>query len=98
MVAFLNQRATTHRLQEANDAAARSYARQEELLLHADTVRALGMRQAMVGRNVAERRSMIQLQSDAGFAGGALCYRQQVHGMSLQSLALRFGRVAGGRR
>ena len=41
VVTLLNQRATTNRLKEANEAAGRSYARQEEILLHADTVRAL---------------------------------------------------------
>lgn len=91
VVALLNQRATTHRLKEANEAAARSYARQEEILLHADTVRALGMRQAMVGRNVADRKSMIQLQSEAGFAGGRYVTMSKFIRMSLQSLALGLG-------
>jgi PrtD family type I secretion system ABC transporter len=91
VVTLLNQRATTHRLKEANEAAGRSYARQEEILLHADTVRALGMRQAMVGRNVADRQSMIQLQSEAGFAGGRYVTMSKFIRMSLQSLALGLG-------
>jgi ATP-binding cassette subfamily C protein len=91
VVTLLNQRATTHRLREANEAASRSYARQEEILLHSDTVRALGMRQAMVGRNVADRQSMIQLQSEAGFAGGRYVTMSKFIRMSLQSLALGLG-------
>jgi PrtD family type I secretion system ABC transporter len=91
VVTLLNQRATTHRLKEANEAAARSYARQEEILLHADTVRALGMRGAMVGRNVSDRQSMIQLQSEAGFAGGRYVTMSKFIRMSLQSLALGLG-------
>jgi len=91
VITLLNQRATTHRLKEANEAAARSYARQEELLLHADAVRALGMRQAMVGRNMADRRSMVQLQSEAGFAGGRYVTVSKFIRMSLQSLALGLG-------
>jgi ATP-binding cassette subfamily C protein len=91
VVSVLNQRATTHRLKEANDAAARSYARQEELLLHADTVRALGMRETLVGRSAAERQSMIQLQSEAGFAGGRYVTLSKFIRTSLQSLSLGLG-------
>lgn len=91
VVTILNQRATTHRLKEANEAAARTYARQEEMLLQADTVRALGMRRAMASRNVAERRSMIELQSEAGFAGGRYVTISKFIRMSLQSLALGLG-------
>jgi PrtD family type I secretion system ABC transporter len=91
VVTLFNQRATTQRLREANEAAGRFYARQEEVLLNADTVRALGMRQAMVGRQVAERQSMIELQSEAGFAGGGYVTASKFIRTSLQSLSLGLG-------
>ncbi len=91
VVTLLNQRATTDRLKRANEAAAIFYARQEEVMRHADAVTALGMRQAMVGRHVAERQAMLQLQLVAGFAGGRYVTFSKFIRMSLQSLSLGLG-------
>lgn len=59
LVARLNQRATSGRLELANDAAAKAYAGQEQVLVSAENVRALGMRKAMVERHLSERKQML---------------------------------------
>src|SRR5688500_3592159 len=91
VVTVLNQRATTPKLKEAGDSAARVYALQEEEALHSGAIRALGMRQALVARHLTERQSMLQLQSEAGFAGGRYVAFSKSLRMTLQSLALGLG-------
>lgn len=91
IVSVLNQRATSERLKEANEAAALSYANQEQLMLQAETVRALGMKRAIIERNIEQRRSMLALQTEAGFAGGRYVTISKFIRMSLQSLALGLG-------
>lgn len=91
IVSVLNQRATSDRLKEANEAAAISYASQEQIVLQAETVRALGMKGAIVDRTVDQRRSMLELQTDAGFAGGRYVTISKFIRLALQSLALGLG-------
>jgi len=90
-VAFRNQRETGEPLQRAHEAAARAYASQEQVLAGAENVRALGMRQAMVRRHLAERDSMMAEQTAASFAASRYVTISKFLRLSLQSLALGLG-------
>lgn len=90
-VAFRNQRATGEPLQRASEAAARAYASQEQVLAGAENVRALGMRQAMVRRHLAERHSMMTEQTYASFAASRYVTISKFLRLALQSLALGLG-------
>jgi ATP-binding cassette subfamily C protein len=91
IIAFRNQRATSEPLQRASEAAARAYASQEQVLAGAENVRALGMRRAMVRRHLAERDSMMTMQTDASFASSRYVTMSKFLRLSLQSLALGLG-------
>lgn len=91
IVALLNQRATSGRLDQANEAAAKAYAGQEQVLVSAENVRALGMRRAIVERHLADRKQMIALQTEASLAGGSYVTISKFLRLSLQSLALGVG-------
>ena len=91
IIAFRNQSATSEPLQRASEAAARAYASQEQVLAGAENVRALGMRRAMVRRHLAERDSMMTMQTDASFAASRYVTMSKFLRLSLQSLALGLG-------
>ena len=91
IVAWRNQLATGEPMQRASEAAARAYASQEQVLAGAENVRALGMRQAMVRRHLAERNSMISQQSSASFSASSYVTASKFLRLSLQSLALGLG-------
>ncbi len=91
IIAMRNQSATSEPLQRASDAAARAYASQEQVLAGAENVRALGMRRAMVRRHLAERNSMMSLQTEASFASSRYVTMSKFLRLSLQSLALGLG-------
>ena len=91
IVALRNERATSDPLQRANEAAARAYASQEQVLAGAENVRALGMRRAMVRRHLAERDSMMTLQTGASFSSSRYVTMSKFLRLSLQSLALGLG-------
>ncbi|HEX8842770.1 MAG TPA: type I secretion system permease/ATPase [Sphingomicrobium sp.] len=90
-VTWLNERATGKRLRSANEAAARAYAHQEQVLASAENVRALGMRGAMVSRHVGQRAAMLHLQTEASFSSGGYVAASKFLRLSLQSLALGLG-------
>src|SRR5688500_9750742 len=90
-VAVRNQRETGEPLERAHDAAARAYASQEQVLAGAENVRALGMRQAMVGRHLAERDSMMTMQTSASFAAIRYDPVSKILTHTTQSLALGLG-------
>ena len=91
VIAILNQRATSKRLEQANEAAAKTYAGQEQVLVSAENVRALGMRRAIVQRHLADRAQMIELQTEASLAGGSYVTVSKFLRLALQSLALGAG-------
>ena len=91
IIALRNERATSEPLQRASEAAARAYASQEQVLAGAENVRALGMRQAMVRRHLAERDSMMALQTNASFAASRYVTLSKFLRLSLQSIALGLG-------
>ncbi len=82
------EHATRSRLQEANQAAALSYASQGQSAAAADVVQALGMREALVLRHQGERASVMRLQAEASFAAGRYLGLTKFMRLSLQSLGL----------
>ena len=90
-IAWFNERATGTALRSANEAAARAYASQEQVVASAENVRALGMRAAMVQRHVGQRATMLALQTQASFASGGYVAASKFLRLVLQSLALGLG-------
>ncbi len=91
VIAWLNERATHHRLDIAQQVASQSYASQDALLGAADSIRALGMRRAMVARQLRQRRAMLIAQTEANFAAGGFLTAGKFVRLALQSLALGLG-------
>ena len=90
-IAWLNEKAVRSRSDRAEGAAAQSYTLQDHLLASAESVRALGMRRAMVGRQLRERQAMLELQTEANFSGGGYFVATKFVRLALQSLALGLG-------
>ncbi len=90
-LAVLNERATRPRLQDAARAAAGAYAAQEAIAGQADVVRALGMRRALVARQLEERGAAIGAQAGAQLSGGRYSGAIRFMRLLLQSLALGLG-------
>ncbi|ANI76565.1 MULTISPECIES: type I secretion system permease/ATPase [Sphingobium] len=90
-ITFRNERQTSQPLTRANEAASKAYVSQEQTLAGAEIIRALGMRQALVHRHLAERQTMLRLQTEASFAGGRHVALSKFIRLSLQSLALGLG-------
>ncbi|MGH6956066.1 MAG: type I secretion system permease/ATPase, partial [Caulobacteraceae bacterium] len=86
-----NERATRVAQQSANEAAGAAYVQQEFAAASADVIRALGMRGAIVKRQLAERESAGRLQAQANFAGGGYMTLTRFVRIALQSLALGLG-------
>lgn len=91
LLAVWNERVSRERLQRANEAATRAYADFETTVGSADVVRALGMRQAMVAGHLAQRETMMRLQTDASLASGGVTATSKFFRQLLQSLALGVG-------
>lgn len=91
VIAWRNEKATRARLDRAQEVAARAYAHQESILTQAETVRALGMRRAMVLRQLRQREAMLTLQTEANFAAGSYLTATKFTRLALQSLALGLG-------
>jgi ATP-binding cassette subfamily C protein len=91
LLGWLNERATKDRTQKAAVASGLAYASQDQTAANAEVVRALGMRQALVARHVAERRQSGSLQSEANFASSRYVSLTKFVRLALQSLALGLG-------
>ena len=91
LLAWRNERATRAPLQQANVAAGRSYAAYDASVASSDVVRALGLREAMVIGHLGDRRSMMELQTDAGMTSAKLTAHSKFVRLLLQSLALGVG-------
>jgi ATP-binding cassette subfamily C protein len=85
---LLNERVTRPYLDEANRAAAWSYTSQAQSAAGADTIRAMGMGDAMVRRHHDERASVTLAQAEASFAAGRYLSLTKFIRIALQSLAL----------
>lgn len=92
-IAWRNEKAVRSRSDRADGAAAQSYTFQDHLLSSAESVRALGMRRAMVARQLRRRESMLELQTEANFAGSGYYVATKFVRLALQSLALGLGAV-----
>ncbi|MCY7270901.1 MAG: type I secretion system permease/ATPase [Sphingomonas bacterium] len=91
LLAWRNERATREPLTQANVAAGRSYAAYDASVASSDVVRALGLREAMVRGHVGDRRTMLELQTDAGMTSAKLSSHSKFVRLLLQSLALGVG-------
>ncbi|KRA66489.1 ABC transporter ATP-binding protein [Caulobacter sp. Root655] len=90
-LAILNERATRSRNREAFIAQAQAYASQEAAAANAEVVRALGMRGALRERQLADRRTGLDLSAKAQFTGGGYAAATRFTRMFLQSAALGLG-------
>ena len=69
-LAWLNERDTRPRLTKAIHSQNAAYSAQESVASQAEVVRALGMRQSSIARQVEQRRQATAAQADAQLAGG----------------------------
>ncbi len=90
-IAWLNERVVRRRAERADEQARASYVLQEQLLAGAESIRALGMRRALVTRQLRQREAMLQEQSAANFAGGSFFVASKFVRLAMQSLALGLG-------
>ena len=91
LLAVANERATKSKLQKAQEAAASAYLAQETAASNGDVVRALGMRRAMVERQLVDRGKATALQAEAQMSGGTYQGWIKFVRLLLQSLALGCG-------
>jgi len=87
-LAWLNERDTRPRLQKAIQSQNHAYAAQEGVASQAEAVRALGMRQASIARQVEQRRHATAAQADAQLAGGRYSGAIKFLRLALQSGSL----------
>lgn len=87
-LAWLNERDARPRLKRAIQSSNSAYAAQEAIAGQTEVVRALGMRQASINRQVEQRRLATAGQADAQFAGGRYSGAIKFLRLTLQSLSL----------
>ena len=91
LIAWANERATRPRLDRAQVIASNAYAGQDAMLAGAEAIRALGMRRALVNRQLRQRSKMLTAQTGAGLTGGNYLAATKFVRLALQSLALGLG-------
>lgn len=89
--AWRTDRATKMPVQRATEAAGRAYASYESTLSSSDTVRALGLRRALIRDHLGDRAGMLELQTDASLSSSRLTAISKFIRLALQSLALGLG-------
>ncbi len=87
-LAWLNERDTRPRLNKAIQSQNQAYAAQEGVAAQAEVVRALGMRQASIARQVEQRQLATAAQADAQLTGGQYSGAIKFLRLVLQSGAL----------
>ena len=90
-LAWLNEKATHAPLKAASSAAAVAYAKQDHASAWAAEIRALGMGQALVAKQLAERQAVVGLQSEASFSAARYAGLIRFARLVLQSAALGVG-------
>ncbi|WP_344696634.1 type I secretion system permease/ATPase [Sphingomonas rosea] len=90
-IAWMNERTVRPHSVRAEEQARASYSLQDSLLGGAESIRALGMRRALVLRQLRAREAMLTEQSSVNFAGGAFFTGGKFVRLALQSLALGLG-------
>jgi ATP-binding cassette subfamily C protein len=91
VIAWRAERATRADIDRAQEVASQAYATQDAALANADSIKALGMRRAMVARQLRQRIGMLVLQSEAGLRAGNYLTTTKFARLALQSLALGLG-------
>jgi ATP-binding cassette subfamily C protein len=90
-LAWRTEKSTSGPLQQANEAAGRVYSGYDFTVASAETVRALGLRRALVANHVSHRQQMMDLQTEAGLQSSRLASLSKFFRLSIQSLALGLG-------
>ncbi|QIK79490.1 type I secretion system permease/ATPase [Sphingomonas piscis] len=90
-LAWRTERSTSERLQQANEAAGRVYSGYDFTVAAAETVRALGLRRALVADHEQHRIRMMELQTEASLQSSRLTAISKFLRLALQSLALGLG-------
>src|SRR3546814_8601985 len=85
-LALLNERATKRSAAEGHRAMALAYAGQEAMFDKAEIVRALGMRRAMVARQIADRRAGLEASATTQFVASRYSGLVKFARMFMQSL------------
>ena len=88
ILAWLNERDSRPRLARAIQSSNTAYAAQENIAGQTEVVRALGMRQASINRQIEQRRLATAGHADAQFAGGRYTGAIKFLRLTLQSLSL----------
>ena len=90
-ITFLNEKHTREQQMKGLRAVANSYSQQENMASHAEMVGALGMRRAIVSRQLGERSNGLLDSSEAQMRAGNYIAIAKFLRMFLQSLALGLG-------
>lgn len=90
-LAIINERRTKPLSEQAHAASTRAYTQQEAALRQAEIIRTLGMRRAIVDRQLREREAGLQAQTDVQFLGSRYNARVKFFRMFMQSAALGAG-------
>ena len=90
-LALLNERATKRSSAEGHRAMAAAYAGQEAMFAKAEVVRALGMRRALVARQIDDRRAGLEVGAHTQLAASRYSSLVKFARMFMQSLALGTG-------
>ena len=88
VLAVLNERDSRPRLKRAIQSTNAAYAAQEGITGQTEVVRALGMRQASINRQIAQREQATNQYADAQFTGGKYSGIIKFLRLALQSVAL----------
>jgi ATP-binding cassette subfamily C exporter for protease/lipase len=87
-LAWLNERVSGPLISDANTFAATAYAKQDNASAWAEEIRALGMVDNLVVRQMADRAKMMDRQTDASFAAGDVMGWIKFLRLALQSASL----------
>ena len=90
-LAWLNQRATRSRMALASTAMTAAHNSQQAAAVHGSTIKALGMTEAMVARQLDHRGLSLTNMVDAQFAGSKLTASSKFFRLFIQSAALGLG-------
>ena len=90
-LAWLNQRATAKSTEIASSAMASAHSSQQAAAMHGSTVKALGMTDAMIKRQLGHRRIALANTVNAQFRGGRLSAISRFVRLFMQSVALGVG-------
>ena len=91
LITYLNEKATSKKLQQANVGASQAYSLLDSSAQASGVIKALGMRAAMVQRHLRERRPAAVLQAQASFSSVGFTSIAKSARLLLQSFAIGLG-------